>query len=81
MKTTVNRIEEIEIQVTEMKYTDLKKGSKVRTKHERAIDSIDWEVINVHTEPAINGRYLTLHNGENRDKIVHECTRMQILIL
>ena len=62
-----------------MKYTDLKKGSKVRTKHERAINSIDWQVVNIHTEPAINGRYLTLHNGEHRDKIVHECTKMKIL--
>lgn len=72
-------ITEIKILKSEMKYTDLKKGSKVRTKHERAINSIDWEVINVHTEPAINGRYLTLHNGDHKNKIVHECSKMQIL--
>ena len=72
-------ITEIKILKSEMKYTDLKIGSKVRTKHKRAINSIDWEVINVHTEPAINGRYLTLHNGDHKNKIVHECSEMQIL--
>ena len=62
-----------------MKYTDLKKGSKVSTKHEKAVTSIDWEVINVHSEPAINGRYLTLSNSEHRNKIVHESSCMKIL--
>ncbi len=62
-----------------MKYTDLKIGSKVRTKHEKASISIDWNVLSVHTEPAINGRYLTLGNGEHRNKVVHESSCMQII--
>lgn len=62
--------------------SDVRIGSKIKTKHPRATESIEWTIVNITEERAIKGRYLHLESSSEvgfRSRMVHESSEYEIV--